>query len=85
MKKYDLFWREFFIGELSINDKGEHMFIVDKDEKKKAISAGMLGFLVPAEQKEWGEKIIFFEERLKDDTLSVTKFHTDEFRLKRRS
>lgn len=85
MKKYDLFWREFFIGELSINDKDEYMFIVDKDEKKKAISAGMLGFLVPAEQKEWGEKIIFFEERLKDDTLSVTKFHTDEFRIKRRS
>lgn len=85
MKKYDLFWREFFIGKLSINDKGEHMFIIDKEEKEKAINAGMLGFLVPAEQKEWGEKISFFSERLKYDTLSVTKFHTDEFKLKRRS
>lgn len=85
MKKYDLFWREFFIGKLSINDKGKYMFIVDEEEKKKAIDAGMLSILVPAEQREWGEKIAFFEERIRDNILSVNKFHTDEFRLKKRS
>lgn len=85
MKKHDLFWREFFIGKLLINDKGEYMFIVDEDEKKKAVNSGMLGFLLPAEQKEWGDKIDFFCERLKDESLTVTKFHTDEFKLKRRS
>lgn len=81
MKKFSLFWKEFYIGELSINDNNQYKFLVDKEEKRKAVIAGMLGFLVPKEQTEWGSPIAFFEQRLKNMCDVVTKYHTDEFRL----
>lgn len=81
MNKFSLFWREFYIGELCINEKNQYKFNVDKEEKRKAVLSGMLGFLVPKEQKEWGEPIVFFEQRLKNMCDVVTKYHTDEFRL----
>lgn len=81
MKRFSLFWKEFYIGELSINEDYQYKFCVDKEEKRKAVLAGMLGFLVPKEQKDWGAPISFFEERLKNMCDVVTKYHTDEFRL----
>lgn len=50
------------------------------EEKKKAEMAGMVSYVLPEEQKEWGDKIIFFEERIIENQV-VTKFHTDEFTL----
>lgn len=85
MKKYNFFWKEILVGYLFINENNNYIFLEDKEGKERAANAGMLTYIFPKEQKEWGAAIPFFEGRISRACNSeVIKYHTDEFKLEKK-
>jgi len=84
MERYNLFWKDVWIGVLSVRD-GSHKY----QAKEEAINSlkGTVPFdPILMESRDWGEPIPFFKSRLecaeKFPNLEIG-FHTDSYRLEK--
>ncbi len=82
MIEYNVFWKEYFIGKLFINEEKKCLFEENKEEIEKATSEGMLYYLLPKNTSGF-TNIPFFENRIKANhqNLDVIKYNTDGFEL----
>lgn len=87
MEKYEVYYKDVFIGKLFVNDEYKYCYepVFEGVEKVKD-RACLLKVMENGTDGEFGEPIPFFQERLrymKLWKLGVINYQTDKFAIKR--
>jgi hypothetical protein len=63
MIKYDVWFKNFRVGELFINEAGQHKYVVDMEAVEMAEKDDTI-FVDAKTNRDWSEPIPFFESRI---------------------
>lgn len=65
MVKYDVWFKNFCIGKLYINEQGQYKYVVHMDAVEKAEKDDTI-FADAKTDRDWGEPIAFFDSRIEN-------------------